>query len=231
MKRRYSRLAQIAGKDPRVLKGVHIAGGSLCIMLCATMHWLRQQPNESASPSTPLPMAVEEAERLVSNASTWLDELELQSNRNRQLVDEAHRAVEWVPRTYDWQKTMAVIQDLAERCDLVTAGIRPGETQLGSRVKIHTASVQLEGTYESLCNFLDQLPKLAQPIWASEITIQTNPDQGPLAIVLQLRVPEAGDRTISAYLIGEFGSPLPMQAVSPVENPVTESPAKGTENG
>jgi len=192
---------RFAGHSAHALALLHIVCVVLCISLAGGNYWLVNRPNDSSLVDVALPLPIEEAERLVAGTASWNDEFNMQSTLNDQLLKSAQHAIAWVPNTIDWRTTIAEIQSLAEQSDLVLVEMRPGNEFDGPRVTIHAAVCQLEGSYESICRFLDGLTKRPHPIWANELTIQNESDGGPLAVVLHLRVPVASKRSAGAFLI------------------------------
>jgi hypothetical protein len=196
----YLFLERMAGHGSRVLAFIHIVSIVVCSALGCGSYWLVNRPNDAATAAIELPLAIEEAERLVASAVMWRDELSNQAALKEQLLAEAVKVTSWVPDKIDWRKSIGAVQDLAEGCDLVLVEVRPGEEFEGPRVAIHAAVCQLEGSYESICKFLYGLTKMEYPIWASELTMQRDSDRGPLTVVVHLRVPAAGKRSASAFL-------------------------------
>lgn len=189
------------GHSAHALALLHIVCIAICISLAGGSHWLFNRPNDSSLVDVALPLPIEEAERLVAGAATWNDEYMKQSALNEQLLANAQQAIAWVPESIDWRKTIAEIQSLAEQSDLVLVELRPGDEFNGPRVTIHAAVCQLEGSYGSICRFLDGLTKRQHPIWANELTMQNDSDGGPLTVVVHLRVPVASKRCAGAFLI------------------------------
>ncbi len=201
MSKAYRVLQRIVGNDSRTLFAIHAGCMLVCGSLALGSYWLVKQPNELSPTELDLPLPIEEAERLVANAKMWSEELAQVQALNAKLRNDAVAVIAWVPLQFDWQRTMKDVQSLAESRDLILVEIRPGDEFDGSRVAIHTATCQLEGTYESVCQFLDGLAKLEYPIWASELSLDIDADSGLLTVVAHLRVPAAGKRTASAFLI------------------------------
>lgn len=211
----YASLRRLSGNDSRVLKTVHILCAVICATLACSTLWLSNQPNEVLQSDMELPLRVEEAEGLVANATQWTREWKQEKAGEVSLQRAAAKAISWIPRQLDWQRTMGDLQALAVGCDLLLVEIRPGEEFDGSRVAIRTAMCQVEGTYEAICQFLDGLVKLEHPVWASELTMQNNAKGEPLAVVIHLRIPMAGTRTASAYLIEKLQPLSATQTLDP----------------
>ena len=206
MRKWFESLERVIGHGTRVSVLIHIVGATVCAILACASYWLLNRPNDSSSVVIELPFAVEEAERLVASATMWGDELALETALQSQLLRDAETAVSWVPKKMDWRKTIGEMQNLAEDCDLVLVEMRPGDEFDGPRVAVHAAVCQLEGSYESVCRFLDGLTKREYPIWANELTLQNDTDGGPLTVVVHLRVPAAGKRSAIAYLIEKLSN-------------------------
>ncbi|MGV3483752.1 MAG: hypothetical protein ACO1RT_04985 [Planctomycetaceae bacterium] len=201
MKRLYASLLRASGKNPRLLKTLHGVCIGVCLSIAGCSLWLVNQTNEISRDELNLPMPVEEAERLVQNGAQWIAEWNQERERERRLREAAAQATSWVPRQLDWQHTMTQIQSLAASCEVQLVEIQPGEEYDGPRVAVRTAVCQVEGTYPSVCRFLDGLVRLDHPLWASELTMQSGSEDDPLAVTIHLRIPVAGTRTASAFLI------------------------------
>ena len=201
MKRMYASLRRISGDDSRLLRTIHFLCAAMCACVACGSLWLANQTNEVSEAEMELPLSIEEAQRLVQNSSQWTNEWQQEKEREQSLQQAAVKAISWLPREFDWQHTMSELQRLAESAELQIVEIRPGEEYPGSRVAVRTATLQIEGSYASVCRFLDGLTKLEHPLWASELTIQSGAEDDPLAAVIHLRIPVAGKRTAGAFLI------------------------------
>lgn len=155
-----------------------------------------------------------EAMTLIENASQWREISAARVDEQDRINARVEEIVRWLPESVEFKTTEQTLLDLGEDNALHLFALQEGKRQVGSRVAVMTVTCEIHGSYVGLCRFLDQLPKLDQPIACSEVKLQRAlPGQQadeewqwgdqPCRASLTLRIPYAAPETASWKLLKE----------------------------
>ena len=151
-----------------------------------------------------------DAAALIENADQWR-QLYTVNFRTSQAVDQRIRSIaSWLPESVDWPSTENEIRSIGESAGLTFLTIKQGDRHVGTRVGVVSSTCDVQGSYGSLCRFLNELHARPQPIACSEIQLhrtvgdaesEAEKTAPPCRATLSLRIPFAASGTAAGSVL------------------------------
>jgi Tfp pilus assembly protein PilO len=152
-----------------------------------------------------------DAALLIDNADQWWTIYAKNMQQKQALQARIEQVGAWLPRSCDWAIVEKNIRELAAVQGLKISAVQQGQRHVGIRVGVITVACEVTGSYESLCQFINQLSKQTHPIACSEIKLTCAPSDQTEGLhnavsclaSLTLRVPFAAKDSIADQLLAE----------------------------
>lgn len=151
-----------------------------------------------------------DARELIENAKQWRQQYTVDYLTSQDIDELVESISMWLPKSVDWSSAEQDIRSIAATTEMTILAIEQGDHHVGKRVGVVTAICSVQGSYQSLCEFLNELNKRPHPIACSEIalhrlTADERLDAGPAetgcTATLSLRIPFAASGTAAGQLL------------------------------
>lgn len=164
--------------------GLHAAGVGLLTIAAATVYFFviapksaRFQANESKRV---------ELELLMDRGAKLRGEFDLHKQTLEKRRSQQKRFQEKLPDSAQEDEFLAQVARLARSVDLAVRDYRPGEVTSRGNYSELEIELSCEGSYESICRFLDGLPSLPRLSSLTGIEVQSQMEQSVYPIRLNL---------------------------------------------
>ena len=188
----------------------HAGGAMLSCALLLLIGWSVFR-SEFLSPTNHIDHAaqLEDELTLIRSQAKWRMRFQNLVDTRNELRDHVRAIGEWLPSTVDSSAAVLELEEQASERGLRVLDSQAAETHHGSRIAVLSVQLQLEGSYEAICRYIDHLAKRPRPLWCNAIRIErkwavessdpvkdsevTADDDAPLCVVhLSLRIPFTG---------------------------------------
>jgi len=192
----------------------HIASGIVAAGLIAIAGWMGVHPEWLATDRSHTPEQIEDAITLISSRNQMhnrFNKAAEKRSRNQVRIDQISQ---WLPASRSWDNVRSTLQNIAASCDVTLISLDRGSSHNGKRVTVLDSKCEIQGSYEGICKFLQQIVTTDLPIWCSEIRVvrgeewsrfSANPSANSQPVnclaSLSLRIPFAGKDTTAAKLL------------------------------
>lgn len=152
---------------------------------------------------------LQDAIRLIENADRLRQEYTATYHRSQRIDEQIQQIQSWLPKQLDWSTTETRVRQEAESRGLVVRNLRMQKKHVGSRVGIVAASLEVAGTYDSVCSLLAQFSEGEFPIACSELNLvrtQSSTSAANIIATIALRIPFASQGSTAGKLIKPEGS-------------------------
>ncbi len=153
---------------------------------------------------------LDDARGLIENANQWRQQYTVGYTESQD-IDKLVKSISmWLPKSVDWSTAERDIRSIGTTTEMTILAIEQGDHHVGKRVGIVTATCSVQGSFHSLCEFLNELSKRPHPIACSEITLHRltadeKRDAGTAKTgciaTLSLRIPFAASGTAAGQLL------------------------------
>lgn len=192
----------------------HLIGSITAAALigCIALAWSQNRVDVATIQYDGKVIDIRDAASLIEHAGRWrqlytINYLESQS------IDRRVESIEsWLPISVDWPNTQQEIQSIGAATGLSILSIKRGDQHIGTRVGVLAVSCEVQGTYGSLCRFLNELNDREHPIACSEIkldrTMQVDSSRDDIALprckaTVSLRIPFGAAGTAAQRLLSK----------------------------
>lgn len=196
---------------PTVLR-CHMIGSTTAVALIVCTAWVcsLNQVEVATVEYNGMTVDLNSASILIDNADQWRGLYTANYQDKHQVDDRVDQISRWLPRSVDWSATQSDIHSAAQSAEVSLLSLERGEEHSGTRIGVVLASCDAEGSYASICRFLQTLSDLPHPIVCSEIHLQRTKDEMveassgvvPLCqATLHLRIPFAAASSTAGRLL------------------------------
>ncbi len=203
------------GLFPRMTSTVrrcHLMGAitTTALMLCIGWVWSRNQSGVAEIVCGGTVVNLGDARELIENADQWRQKYTVNYTASQDIDERVRSIFAWLPKTVDWSGVEQDIRSIGATTEITILTLEQGDQHVGKRVGVVTATCHLQGSYQSLCKFLNELSNQTHPIACSEITLQrVTADKGReprtaetrCTARLSLRIPFAASGTAAGQLL------------------------------
>lgn len=192
----------------------HIVGAITATTLIISIGWVlsRNQTEVLQIEIDGTVVNLADARELIDNANQWRQQYTADYTASQEVDELVEPISMWLPRSVDWLSTEQDIRSIATTTATKILAIDQAGQHVGARVGVVTATCTVEGSYQSLCAFLNALTQRPNPIACSEITLHrmaANEPGGPrraetrCTATLSLRIPFAASGTAAGQLLAK----------------------------
>jgi hypothetical protein len=196
---------------PTVIR-CHMIGSTTAVALIVCTAWVcsLNQIKVATIEYEGMKIDLNDASTLIENADQWRRLYTANYEIKRAVDQHVEQISAWLPRSVDWSVTQSDIHLIAQAADVSILSLERGDDHAGTRVGVVLANCDAEGSYVSICRFLNSLGQLPNPIACSEIHLQRTKDETvgasgakiPLCqATLYLRIPFAAGSTAAGRLL------------------------------
>ncbi|MFK8111801.1 MAG: hypothetical protein AB8B91_06350 [Rubripirellula sp.] len=199
---------------PRLLVGLtatsmrcHVLGATLTTLLILATAWVwswNYSMNDADSSGV---TELSDAISLINDAEQWRQQY-TENYEHSGLIDARVASIgNWLPRQLEWSEMEAAVRSSIKQSGLQMRSIQQGKRHVGLRVGVITARCEVEGSYESLCRFLNDISTEKYTIHCSELAVaraEANKDQPSMSHCqgsITLRMPFAASTSTAGKLL------------------------------